>query len=365
MTVYDVSPKSPAAPRTIRTIPAKPKSRKHLRVAAYCRVSKDSDGLKHSFNAQVNYYKEKILRNPSWTFASIYADYGITGVTSSRPQFQKLIGDCEQGKIDLILCKSISRFARNTVDTLKTLRRLKELNIAVYFERENINSLSADGELMITLLASYAQEESESISKNVRWAVQKKYEQGIAFCHTKVLGYDWEEGELVVNEAEAEVVRLIFEAFSSGTPLGQICRELNESGHRTSRGNQFDGEAVKRILRNDVYIGNLTLQKNFMKEHKEYRNQGELPIFQVEEDHPALVSKEIFDFCQERLSTPSPSEEWIRCPSPWRGKLYCSICGSRYYPVKKNIRQTRQPDAVRLPRYYWLCSKRKKESQGC
>ena len=180
-------------PKIIKIMPKKAELKQRLRVAAYARVSTDEKDQQHSFSAQISYYNNLIQKNHEWEFAGIYADLGISGTsTRNREEFHRLLTDCELGKIDMVIVKSISRFARDTVDTLKTVRHLKDLGIAVYFERERINSLSADGELLLSLLASFAQEESRSISENIKWAVRKKFEQGIPNGHKAPYGYRWD-----------------------------------------------------------------------------------------------------------------------------------------------------------------------------
>ena len=184
------------------------------KVAAYARVSMESDRMMQSLSSQISYYSELIQKNPQWQYVGVYADNFISGTsTDKRTEFQRLVADCEAGKIDIVLTKSISRFARNTVDLLETVRRLKELGIEVRFEKERINSLSEDGELMLTLLASFAQEESRSISENIRWATQKRFEQGIPNGKFRVYGYRWEGDQLVPVPEEAAIVKRIFQNF--------------------------------------------------------------------------------------------------------------------------------------------------------
>ena len=186
------------------------------KVAAYARVSLETERLQHSLSAQISYYSELIQSNPEWEYAGVYADDGITGTKSTRAEFQRLLRDCEDGKIDIILTKSISRFARNTVDLLETVRHLKELGIEVRFEKERINSLSGDGEVMLTLLASFAQEEIVSLSNNVKWATQKRFQQGLHNGRFQIYGYRWEGDQLVIHEEEAAIVRLIYDNFLNG-----------------------------------------------------------------------------------------------------------------------------------------------------
>ena len=190
--------------------PKAPVLKLRKRVAAYARVSMESERLQHSLSAQISYYSEKIQKNPDWLYAGVHADYGVSGTrTEKRDAFNRLLADCETGKIDIVLTKSISRFARNTVDLLETVRHLKEIGVEVWFERENIHSMSGDGELMLSILASFAQEESRSISKNITWSIRKKFERGEQW-HTAPFGYRWNGETFIVREDEAEVVRRIY-----------------------------------------------------------------------------------------------------------------------------------------------------------
>ena len=197
--------------------PTAPVVKQKKRVAAYARVSMDTERLQHSLSAQVSYYNDKIQKNPEWLFAGVYADNGISGTgTAKREEFNRLLADCEAGKIDLVLTKSISRFARNTVDLLETVRHLKEIGVEVWFERENIRSFDGDGELLLSILASFAQEESRSISENCKWGIRKRFEKGIPNGHFRIYGYRWEGDELLIVPEEAAVVRRIFQNFLDG-----------------------------------------------------------------------------------------------------------------------------------------------------
>ena len=204
---------------------------KQKRVAAYARVSVERGRTLHSYSAQVSYYNELIQKNPEWSFAGVYADLGVSGTgINKRNDFKRLLQDCEEGKIDIILTKSISRFARNTVDLLKVVRHLKDLGIEVRFEKENINSLTGDGELMLSILASFAQEETISISNNVKWGIRKKFEKGIPTGITRIFGYRWVNKKLEVVPEEAEVVKYIYDNFLKNKAYQKVADELNEMG---------------------------------------------------------------------------------------------------------------------------------------
>ena len=198
------------------------RAQKRKRVAAYARVSSGKDAMLHSLAAQVNYYSELIQRNPEWEYAGVYADEGLTGTKENRAEFQRMLRDCRDGKIDRILCKSISRFARNTVTLLETVRILKEMGISVYFEEQRIDTLSGDGELMLTILASFAQEESRSVSENCKWRVRKKFEQGIS-TGFRMYGYDVQNGSFTIQPEEAEVVRRIFRMYLDSMASSGSC----------------------------------------------------------------------------------------------------------------------------------------------
>ena len=258
------------------------------KVAAYARVSKDTEQLMHSLSAQVSYYSALIQKTPGWEYAGSYVDAGLTGTNmNGRPEFQRLIAD--------VLTKSISRFARNTVDLLSTVRHLKELGVEVRFEKEHINSLSSDGEVMLSILASFAQEESTSLSRNIKWTVQKKYQEGRVHSHQKMLGYEWQGEDMVIVPEEAEIVRYIFEQYISGQSTGQITKDLMEKGIKSVRGKPFPQASVVKILQNEQYTGCLLLQRSYNYSPKKQKlNYGEMPMYRIDGHHPAIISQETF-----------------------------------------------------------------------
>lgn len=271
------------------------------RVAAYARVSVEKGRPLHSLSAQVSYYSAFIQKHPEWEYVGVYADKGETGTLAGRSEFQRLIADCEAGKVDIVLTKSISRFARNTVDLLETVRRLRELDIEVRFEEQNIHSLSGDGELMMTILASFAQEESRSLSENVKWAIRKGFKEGKTNSFN-IYGYRWDGEKFVVEPAEAEVVKLIYANFLNGLSAEQTARQLSEMGVKSYTGlPEFSATSVRAILRNDKYTGVLRLQKTYIENHITHRymiNHGELPIYLVEDAHEAIIDKVTFKAVQ-------------------------------------------------------------------
>ena len=249
---------------------SKPVLPERKKVAAYCRVSMETERLHHSLSAQISRYSELIQSNPQWEFAGIYADEGISGTKAEkRPEFMRLIADCDAGKIDIVLTKSISRFARNTVDLLKTVRHMKDIGVEVRFEKENIRSLSDDGELMLTLLASFAQEESRSISENEKWSVKKRMEQGIPTAKPPILGYKWVGNHLEIVPEEAAVVKRIFQNFLDGKSRLETERELEAEGIRSVNGNVMRDSQLNiglRLQRSAVSIPTPKAQQSFPEE---------------------------------------------------------------------------------------------------
>ncbi|MCR5599524.1 MAG: recombinase family protein [Ruminococcus sp.] len=276
------------------------------RVAAYARVSVNNDPMMRSVEAQVSYYSKLIQSNPDWIYAGVYADKGISGTgIKQRHSFQEMIQACEEGSIDIILCKSISRFARNTVDLLNTIRHLRELGVEVQFEKEHISSLSKEGEFMLTILASFAQEESRSISENVKWGIRKRYAKGeYTISHQHVLGYryDPELKNYVIIPEEAAIVREIITMYLDGKSTGDILKKLKAEGKQTTFGKQFEYERIHVILSNEIYTGNRLLQKSYVESHltkKQKKNKGELPQFLCSGTHEAIIDQETFDRVQE------------------------------------------------------------------
>lgn len=313
----------------IQITPSAPAFVRKKRVAAYARVSLDSERLMHSLSAQVSYYSELIQKNPQWLYAGVYADEGITGtLTSKRDEFKRMIEDCEKGKIDIILVKSISRFARNTVDLLDTVRHLKSLGIEVRFEKENINSLSNDGELMLSILASFAQEESCSISENVKWGTRKRFEIGIPNGRVRVYGYRWKGDTLLVEPSEAEVVKRIYTEFLNGSSPRKVAESLNRDGIKTEKGYTWNDFNTRYILMNITYTGNMLLQKTFSDNpisKKRKKNKGELPQYFVENTHEAIIDKATFDKVQSEFGIRSKKRKTV-----FREKVKCSHCGNYY-----------------------------------
>lgn len=286
----------------IKVLPSNFGMKRKKRVAAYARVSANSERMCNSLSNQVSCYREYIQSNPLWIYAGIYADKGISGTqTQKRDEFKRMMKDCEEGKIDIILVKSISRFARNTVDLLSTVRHLKSLGIEVIFEKENISSVSGDGELMLSVLASFAQEESRSISENVKWGTRKRFEKGIPNGKVRVYGYKWEGDTLEIIPDEAEIVRRIYAEFIGKKSPRTIAKGLNDDGITTRMNCRWSDFGIRTILNNITYTGDMLLQKVFIDDPiTKIRkiNRGEMTRYFVENTHEAIISKDVFDRAQ-------------------------------------------------------------------
>ena len=337
---------------TVICIPANPEvvraSKRQLRVAAYCRVSTDDEEQLTSYEAQKNYYTDKIMTNKEWTMAGIFADEGITGTSArKRPEFLRMIRQCKQGKIDIVLTKSISRFARNTVDCLNYVRALKELGIAVIFEKENMNTLEVDSEILITMLGAFAQSESESISANVRWGIRQAMKEGKATIQYKYLyGYrKGDDGKPEIIPDQAEVVRKIYDLFLSGTPVRGIQEYLNENAVPNINGEpKWARSAIDSILTNEKYCGDVLLQKTYIDDcinKKVKKNTGQLPMYLVQNHHEGIISHETFDAAQAEIARRSAGKSPSKKNAPTgrsrysskyalSDRLYCGECGTRY-----------------------------------
>ena len=355
--------------RNIRKIEQKISGLKQRKkVAAYARVSMESERMHHSLSAQVSYYSKLIQKNPNWEYAGVYADYGISGTgIKKRQEFRRMLEDAEAGKIDIILTKSIQRFARNTVDLLQTVRHLKELGIEVWFEKENIHTMSGDGELMLTILASFAQEESRSISDNIKWRFRKKFEQGIPHAKFFVYGYCWEKDNLVIQPEEAAIVREIFDAYLQGRTRKDILRELKRREIRTMYGNYFKDASIRQILTNRIYTGVLEMQKTFVTDpitKRQAVNHGERNRYVVEWHHEAIISSDMFEWVQQELKNRKEmgmqrggyARDFLNT-SCFTGIIKCGICGKSYVHVVRKYKG-------RI-REYWTCDSHKGKGTNC
>ena len=366
-----------AANPVVKTIPAtkatastsKSAARKQkLRVAAYCRVSTLQEEQECSYEAQVLHYTEYILRHEGWVLAGIFADEGISGTdTRKRDDFNRMISSCMEGRIDMIITKSISRFARNTLDCLNYIRLLREKQIPVYFEKENINTMDARGEVLITIMASLAQQESQSISQNVRMGIQYQFQQGkVRLNHSWFLGYTKDsEGNLVIVPEEAEIVKRVYSEFLAGKSPRRIALDLEADHILTGAGKEkWYDSTIRSMLTNEKYIGDALLQKyyteNFLTK-KKIKNEGTLPQYYVENSHPPIILKETFLQVQEELKkrgrSDIPSGEDGRSRQyALSGILICGCCGSTYRRMQASGKNTCT---------VWRCKKRMQKGAPC
>ena len=319
---------------------------KQLRVAAYCRVSTDSEDQIESYKAQVAYYTDTIAKNPHWKLADIYADEGITGtLLKKRDNFNRMIRDCERGRIDYILCKSVSRFARNTVDSLKIVRKLKAKGIGVYFEEQCLDTLKVENEMFLGLHSVMAQSESENISANVRWGIQQRMKSGTYKFRYNLLGYKkGENGEPEIVEEEAVIIRKIYNMDLQGSSLIQIKNNLEENHVLTAKGTtKWSDVVVRNILTNERYCGDLMMQKTFIENpinKKVHKNRGELPKYYIQNNHAPIVDRALFQAVQSemtrRANKQKVSEKTRTEFGKYSGKyalseiLVCGECGSAY-----------------------------------
>ncbi len=332
--------------KSIRTIPATVNlysaspitETQKRRVAAYARVSTDSEEQLTSYEAQVDYYTNYIKGRSDWEFVSVFTDSGISATnTRHREGFKKMIAEALAGHIDLIITKSVSRFARNTVDSLSTIRQLKDKGVECYFEKENIWTFDGKGELLLTIMSSLAQEESRSISENVKWGHRKRFADGkVSFAYSRVLGLDkGENGQIVVNKEEAETVKLIFRLFLEGMTPYSIARELTKRGIKSPGGkDEWNKQTVRNMLSNEKYKGDALLQKGFTVDYlqkKTKKNEGEVPQYYVEGNHEAIISPKVFDMVQAELEKRKHGKGTrYSGVSIFSNKIKCGDCGNWY-----------------------------------
>lgn len=305
---------------------------KLVKVAAYARVSSDKDAMLHSLSSQVSYFSKMIQSHDSWKYVGVYSDEGMTGTKIKRDGFQRMIQDAKAGKIDIIVTKSLSRFARNTVDCLKTIREMKAINVDIFFEEQNIHTLSANGEFLISLLAGYAQEESRQCSENTLWRVRKNFKEGKPYGGSSMLGYKLEKGRFTVVPEEAEIVKKIFDLYLAGNGFCKIARILTNEGIKSYTGKAWNKSTLGEIISNVTYTGNLHLQKTYRENHmtkKTIKNKGEKPLYIVEGNHEPIISQEIFDKAQEIRKAKAVGKSGKRNgPAyPFTGLIYCGECG--------------------------------------
>ena len=327
------------------------------KVAAYARVSTEQDEQQSSYEAQVDFYTRYIQSNPDWEFVEVFADRGITGTnTKNRESFNRMIQLALNGGIDIILTKSISRFARNTVDTLQTVRNLKAAGVEVIFEKENLHTFDPRCEMMLTIMSSLAQEESRSISENVRWGKQKSMRDGkVNLAYSHFLGYKkGPDGRPEIVEEEAVIIREIYDLFLSGRTLNEIAMMLTEMGVSTPAGkSKWCVSTVRSILSNEKYKGEALLQKTYTVDYltKEVRkNTGEVPSVRVRNSHEAIIEPEVFDLVQEMLAENIKRRSKVRTKHPFAGKIVCGDCGGFYGHKVWRLRSTGERYDV------WYCN---------
>jgi len=341
----------PARKRVGNTIQLEEKPK--LRVAAYCRVSTDSEEQATSYEAQVEHYTQFIQKNNEWEMAGIFADDGISGTnTKKREEFNRMIAECMKGNIDMIITKSISRFARNTLDCLKYIRQLKDKNTSVFFEKEGINTMDSKGEVLLTIMASLAQQESQSLSQNVKLGLQYRYQNGeVQVNHNRFLGYTKDENKnLVIVPEEAEVVKRIYREYLEGASLTQIARSLEKDSILTAANKpKWRPETLKKILQNEKYIGDALLQKTYTVDFltkKRVKNNGIVPQYYVENSHEPIIPKDLYMQVQEEMvrrgSLSSGNKKRVYSSKyALSGIVYCGNCGDIYRRIAWNNRGKR------------------------
>ncbi|MDD2965577.1 MAG: recombinase family protein [Bacteroidales bacterium] len=314
-----------------------------LRVAAYCRVSTETEEQSASYEAQIDHYTNYIGNHPEWKLAGIFADEGISGTdTKKRDEFNRMIDECVAGKIDMVITKSISRFARNTLDCLKYIRKLKEFNVAIYFEKENINTLDAKGEVMITIMASLAQQESQSLSQNIKMGIQYRFQQGEVMVNcNRFLGYNKVDKKLVIDPEQAETVKRIFRECLEGKGCRQIANGLEADGVKNGAGNsKWHIANINKILKNEKYVGDALLQKTYTVDFltkKRVKNTGIMPQYYVENSHEAIIPRDVFLRVQRELekrrvghTSPNGKHRTYSSKHCLANKVFCSECGEIY-----------------------------------
>lgn len=351
--------------REIICIPARPETNpeggsktKKIRLAAYCRVSSQNEDQLFSFENQVTYYRNYAKDNPKYELVDIYADEGISGMqVRHRLEFQRMIQDCQEGKIDMVITKSVTRFARNTQDCLNYARQLKDLGIGVFFEKENINTLDSTGELLFTILASLAQDECRSISENTKWGIRSLYRQGVLHLNTNnFLGYDKDaNGKLIINEREAEIVRRIYNQFLDGYGTGDIARNLLEEKVPGVYGKcKWHSSTIFGILRNEKYMGDALCQKTYVADYltgRMAKNNGEIEQVLIRKNHEPIIPLHIWKAVQQELNRFEEFQTMYKVRNkghvtesyPFSSKLICGVCGMNFtlrtwYREKKPIK---------------------------
>ncbi|MFV0485392.1 MAG: recombinase family protein [Candidatus Saccharimonadales bacterium] len=350
--------------REIRKIDAIPKAIQRKRVAAYARVSSGKDAMLHSLSAQVSYYNDYIGNRGDWEFAGIYADEALTGTKDTRPEFQRMLEDCRAGKIDIVITKSITRFARNTVTLLEVTRELKLLGIDIFFEKENIYTFDAKGEVLITIMSSLAQEESRSISENITWGKRKSMKDGKVYLpYKRFLGYEKGEDDLPkIVESEAVIIRQIYTLFLAGYTYRGIADYLTEQGVPTPSGKSiWSVSTITSILSNEKYKGDALLQKSYTVDFLNKtikKNEGEIPKIYIDNSHPAIILPETFDLVQSEIKRRKPLRRQLNSNSSFAAKIVCGHCGGFYGSKVWN-------STSKYRSHIWRCNRKYADDSRC
>ena len=343
------------------------------KVCAYCRVSTDSEEQQTSYNSQIKHYTDKIKSNPEWEFVGIYADEGISGTqVKKRTEFMRMIDDALNGKIDMIIAKSISRFARNTLDTLKIVRELREHNVDVYFEKENIHTLELDSEMFLTLYSAFAQAESESTSQNVTMGFRAKMKRGECVGNPACYGFIWnkETKELEINEKQAEVIKNVFNWYIDGMGTRAIANKLNDMNVPSCKGTKWCQSAIRRIISQEKYCGDLIQQKYYTTDpltHHQIRNNGQKEKYYIKDHHQAIVSREVWNrantIAKQRLEkftkNNRPYIGQYKMLYPFSNKLECCSCHQPF------VRRTGNKKKDGSQNIYWGCTSRHDNRDLC
>lgn len=341
-----------------------PAEQPKLRVAAYCRVSTDNSEQQESLEAQIKHYESFIQANPKWEYAGLYYDNGISGTSArKRPALRRMIAACEDGKIDRIMTKSISRFARNTADCLDLVRKLRKLGVSVCFERENIDTGSMENELMLSILSGMAENESASIAQNNKWSIQRRFQNGTYKISCPPYGYGAVDGRLVINEQEAEIVRFIFSEILSGKGCGRIAKELNRRGLKSRHGSLWASTTIRGMACNEKYIGDALFQKTYTDDtFKRHVNKGERERYLVRGHHDAIVSREDFETAQAIIRQHgkekgvAKDDKKYQNRYPFSGKIVCSQCGGTF---KRRVHTSGKYRTV------WCCTTHLADTEKC
>ena len=343
-----------------QVVPAK------LKVAAYARVSTSSEEQLLSLENQKRHYEQRILANSNWEFVEIYFDEGISGTKiDQRDGLKRLLQDCENGKVDFILTKSISRFSRNALDCLGIVRKLIDLNVFIEFEKENINTQTMDGELMLSILSSLAENESRSISQNAKWGIEKRFQNGTYKIGYPPFGYDWVDGAMVINEEQAAVVRDIFADVLKGKSTGAIAEKLNQQGVTTKRGKTWYGTTIRGIINNEKYIGDALFGKTFTDESfKRKVNRGDQNQYLIAGHHPAIIDKKTFELAGQILAQNTKSKNIVQADAKYQnrysfsGILKCDECGGTF---KRRIENKNKKEKY----VAWACTTHLRDKATC